>query len=224
MKGRIMDNRDKGTNKKLWLIIVMIVVIVILLGVIAFLSGKDHGKTTPKVVKTVKVESATTKKSQSQVASSMNNSQKSQSSSVNTGLQVGSLGPRQTAAVIAYYIGQKGFYGMNPWSQVSDASRKPVMDISKIPDSLNLSQPGTGLEYTFTESDGRGYGGACFYTLSNNGQTVNIYNVTPGMDPNAQVAPVNSSSLADIVQFANHDNMADAIRQAANNIQIQDNE
>lgn len=202
----------------------MIVVIVILLGIIAFLSGKNHGKTTPKVVKTVKVESATTKKSQSQVASSINNSQKPQASSVNTGLQVGSLGPRQTAAVIAYYIGQKGFYGVNPWSQVSDASRKPVMDISKIPDSLNLSQPGTGLEYTFTESDGLGYGGACFYTLSNNGQTVNIYNVSPGMNPNAQVAPVNSSSLADIVQFANHDNMADAIRQAANNIQIQDNE
>ena len=145
-------------------------------------------------------------------------------SSVNTGLQVGSLGPRQTAAVIAYYIGQKGFYGMNPWSQVSDASRKPVMYISKIPDGLSLSQPGTGLEYVFTESDGRGYGGECFYTLSNNGQTVNIYNVSPGMDPNAQVTPVNSSSLADIVQFANHDNMADAIRQAANNIQIQDNE
>lgn len=53
---------------------------------------------------------------------------------------------------------------------------------------------------------------------------MNIYNVSPGMNPNAQVAPVNSSSLADIVQFANHDNMADAIRQAANNIQIQDNE
>lgn len=219
-----MDNKNKGTNKKLWIIIVMIVVIVILLGVIAFLSGKDHGKTTSKVVKTVKVESETTKKSQSQVVSSMNNSQKPQASSVNTVLQVGSLGPRQTAAVIAYYIGQKGFYGVNPWSQVSDASRKPVMDISKIPDSLNLSQPGTGLEYTFTESDGLGYGGACFYTLSNNGQTVNIYNVSPGMNPNAQVAPVNSSSLADIVQFANHDNMADAVRQAANNIQIQDNE
>ena len=219
-----MNNRDKGTNKKLWIIIVMIVVIVILLGVIAFLSGKDHGKaTSSKVVKTVKVES-TTKKSQSQVASSINNSQKPQASSVNTGLQVGSLGPRQMAAVIAYYIGQKGFYGMNPWSQVSDASRKPVMYISKIPDGLSLSQPGTGLEYTFTESDGRGYGGECFYTLSNNGQTVNIYNVSPGMNPNAQVAPVNSSSLADIVQFANHDNMADAIRQAANNIQIQDNE
>ena len=219
-----MDNKDKGTNKKLWIIIVMIVVIVILLGVIAFLSGKDHSKaTSSKVVKTVKVES-TTKKSQSQVASSINNSQKPQASSVNTGLQVGSLGPRQMAAVIAYYIGQKGFYGMNPWSQVSDASRKPVMYISKIPDGLSLSQPGTGLEYTFTESDGRGYGGECFYTLSNNGQTVNIYNVSPGMNPNAQVAPVNSSSLADIVQFANHDNMADAIRQAANNIQIQDNE
>lgn len=219
-----MNNRDKGTNKKLWIIIVMIVVIVILLGVIAFLSGKDHSKaTSSKVVKTVKVES-TTKKSQSQVASSINNSQKPQASSVNTGLQVGSLGPRQMAAVIAYYIGQKGFYGMNPWSQVSDASRKPVMYISKIPDGLSLSQPGTGLEYTFTESDGRGYGGECFYTLSNNGQTVNIYNVSPGMNPNAQVAPVNSSSLADIVQFANHDNMADAIRQAANNIQIQDNE
>lgn len=221
-----MDNKNKGTNKKLWLIIVMIVVIVILLGVIAFLSGKDHdGKaTSSKVVKTFKVESATTKKSQSQVVSSTSNSQKTQSSSVDTGLQVGSLGPRQTAAVIAYYIGQKGFYGVSPWSQVSDASRKPVMYITKIPDELNLSQPGTGLEYTFTENDGRGYGGECFYTLSNNGQTVNIYNVTPGMDPNAQVAPVNSSSLADIVQFANHDNMADAIRQAANNIQIQDNE
>ena len=52
-----MDNRDKGTNKKLWLIIVMIVVIVILLGIVAFLSGKDHGKaTSSKVVKTVKVE------------------------------------------------------------------------------------------------------------------------------------------------------------------------
>ena len=77
-----MDNKDKGTNKKLWLIIVMIVVIVILLGVIAFLSGKDHSKAiSSKVVKTVKVESATTRKSQSQVASSMNNSHKPQSSS-----------------------------------------------------------------------------------------------------------------------------------------------
>lgn len=211
----------KDNNKK-WIIPTMIIIVIVLLILIFFLLGKNKGthhlSSSNSSVKSEIISSKESKSSSYSVAS--------KSSKDNTSnLDRNNLTPKQTAAAIAYWINESQIStGVNPWEQVSDANRKPTIILSSIPDTLKLSNKGMGMEYTFSEEDGLNYGGSLFYVLSDGGNDVNVYFVSAGMDPNAEITPKITGSLDDIVKKVNQNHAAEMVREAADNIEIKQQE
>lgn len=202
--------------KNIW-IVIMIIIILILLGTIFFFIGKSSGNhASHNVMKNSKME----KKSLVSVKKAdKSSSSVAQSSSVDNtrNLDSNHLSPAQTAAAIAYWANENGVD--RPWSEVSNSGRNPVIEIESISDSDQLSENGSGVKYIFSEDSGLGYGGAIFYTLSDNYRTVNLYTVG-NVNDGSTISPKMSNSIGNIVNNINQAGMAEQVRQAANNIQI----
>lgn len=213
--------------KNIW-IVIMIIIILILLGIIFFFVEKSSGNhASHDAIKNSKIEKKSavsvkeTDKSSSKETMSSSSVAKQSSSTDNTrNLDSNHLSPAQTAVAIAYWANENGVD--RPWSEVSNSGRNPVIDIESISDSDQLSDNGSGIKYVFSEDSGLGYGGAIFYTLSDNYRTVNLYTVG-NVNDGSTISPKMSNSISNIVNDINQAGMAEQVRQAANNIQIKQN-
>ncbi|HIX01672.1 MAG TPA: zinc-ribbon domain-containing protein [Candidatus Ligilactobacillus excrementigallinarum] len=180
-----------------WLIALLVIVIIVLVVVIGGVIGSQSKKSNAKAE-----QSAKTEVSQKQKATTNND---------DSNLSADNLTPQQTATAIAYYQGTNSL----AWSAVSTDQMSHDVYVQKNGDE-NISNKGAGVSYWFG-AVGNGYSE---YTLSNNGKTVNIYQIDSGSD--SVQDPKESVSLQTIVDTVNSKHVAQKVRDVANGVHVKD--
>lgn len=206
----------KKSNK--WLITILVIIILILLFVIGCALGKstDNSSSDSSAKNSpVKQSSALTQQQKQDIQSQ----QQSKTDNSNN-LSVKELTPQQTATAIAFY--EKG-HPNNSMSSAAWGVVKGVNSQVSINDNDNekISNKGAGVSYGYNAQ----MGGYTEYTLSDNGQTVNMYEVPddPYSDSDEIKNPVQSVALQDIVDYINQQKAAQTVRNVAEGVKIVDN-
>lgn len=209
----------KKSNR--WLIVILIVIILVLLFIIGCALGKspDSSSSSSSTKKTpVKQSSVLTQQQKKAAQSKQQNNTNNQNN-----LSVKELTPQQTATAIAYYENGNQANSEAPnsmaWDAIQGSGLSHQVSIFDN-DNENISNKGAGVSYGYDAQAG----GRTEYTLSDNGQTVNMYEIPddPYADPNATQTPTQTASLQDIVNYINQQNAAQTVRNVAQGVKIID--
>lgn len=198
------NNQTPPPNKKWpWIVTSLVIIIIILVFIVgAAIGSKPTTKSKEDAPKSTQVA-----KKQSAKAA-----QSSQADANTSNLSASNLTPEQTATAIAYYQGTNSL----AWSALSTEQMSHNVYITNNTDE-DISNKGAGVTYWFG-AIGDGYSE---YTLSNNGKTVNIYQINGGSS--GVQDPKESVSLETIVDTINQKNAAQTVRNTANGVHIKDN-
>lgn len=198
------NNQTPPTNKKWpWIVTLLVVIIIILVFIVgAAIGSKPTTKSKEDALKSTQVAKKQSAKS----------AQSSQADANTYNLSASNLTPEQTATAIAYYQGTNSL----AWSALSTEQMSHNVYITNNTDE-DISNKGAGVTYWFG-AIGDGYSE---YTLSNNGKTVNIYQINGGS--NGVQDPKESVSLETIVDTINQKKAAQTVRNTANGVHIKDN-
>lgn len=206
----------EAKRKNNW-IVILVAVIVILIACILILSNnvKQHNK----------VDSQRNTGNQQEVKGSQ-----SHKISQDKKLSADKLTDKEVAAVAALWA-EKNLNGQfNVWNRVFYHPNNSQIEIENIPEGINLSDLGEGVEYIYLSNSlyssnkladkNQSY----FYTISNNGniKIINFYHVKENMQTQA-IAPVGTVQLDEAVDFINQNHMSNEIMQNINNVQLVDN-
>lgn len=127
------------------------------------------------------------------------------------------LGPKETAAAIAYYADKSGLDG---WHGYLEGNNGIIVVLDDSDDNLNLSKDGQGMSYGVLNKQ-RDYIGVTknIYTIDQD-NTINIYRLSDKDNPDNPVEPIRSVSKDEIIQYLNNHGYASDVKSLSKNITI----
>lgn len=211
-------SRKHKRNRFIIIITAIAVLVAVLIFFICRSVNNENDNTSSQANNSLQSGKAKKKESHTKTVDSSNSSTAVSSSAAESNqFSATTLTPNQTAAAIAYYADEKGYWQFNftPENYLETFEETT-------PDNYDLSVPGDDNVQYEIRMAGTGSGGSSIYTL-NGGTEVNIYSISDdGINSSNSYTALTTVSLSNIVKYINDNNSVGDVNTIAKYSTIED--